>query len=179
MQTIRKVIDWCPLWFYGLKHLEIFIDTCPHFRTYFLYPVLFAFGNNKVYPIVIHFDMPVLIRCSIHENTSFSLIIALYKSFTQNAGFLCYRLCVPCVLYVCYASKFSTFYHNFRNHKENPWKYWTFKGSVKSLILLIIISCWTEEHDVLLWDRTKILLVPFFLDFSGFFELLPTGCPIP
>ena len=28
-------------------------------------------------------------------------------------------------------------------------------------------------------SHTKILLVPFFLDFSGFFELLPTGCPIP
>ena len=42
-----------------------------------------------------------------------------------------------------------------------------------------IISYWTAECDGPLWDRIKILLVPFSLDFSGFFELLPTGCPIP
>lgn len=47
------------------KHIKIFIDTCPYFRTYFLYPVFFAFGNNKVYSVVMLFDMPVLIRCSM------------------------------------------------------------------------------------------------------------------
>ena len=62
--------------------------------------------------------MPVLIRCSIHENTAFFLITALYKSLTQDQGFYV----LICVLCVCYASKFSTLYHNSRKHrhKENP-----------------------------------------------------------
>ena len=112
--TIRKIITD--------KHIKVFIDACPYFRTYFLYPVLLSFGYDKVYPVVMLFDMSVLIRCSIHENTAFFLITALYKSLTQDTRFLCSRLCATCVLYVCYASKFSTFYYNFRKHKhkENP-----------------------------------------------------------
>ena len=99
--------------------IKIFIYACTHFRSYALYPVLFAFRNNKVYSVIMLFDM---IRCSIHKNTAFSLITALYKSLTQDTRFLCSHLCATCVLCVCYAPKFCTFYHNFRKHrhKENP-----------------------------------------------------------
>jgi len=37
----------------------------------------------------------------------------------------------------------------------------------------------TKPHVVRLCGRIKILLVPFFLDFTGFLGLLPAGCPIP
>ena len=56
--------------FAELNLIEIFINTSPYFKTYFLYPVLFTFWYDKIYPVVILFDMPVLIRCSIHKNRS-------------------------------------------------------------------------------------------------------------
>lgn len=44
---------------------------------------------------------------------------------------------------------------------------------------VLSISLRTEVHDVPLSDRTALVLAPFFLDFTGFFEVVAPGCPTP
>lgn len=44
---------------------------------------------------------------------------------------------------------------------------------------VLSISLRTEVHDVPLSDRIALVLAPFFLDFTGFFEVVAPGCPTP
>ena len=80
--------------------------------------------------LIVEFLVVVLSGFEVHGHmdpaffivNTFTIITALYKSLTQDTGFLYPRLCATCVPCMCCASKSSTFYRNSGKLqiKENP-----------------------------------------------------------